>query len=137
MEFKIAASGSPVAAATEFEVGIRRVGGVAVADAGRSRVDALHGLRSFIVESDPHELERSHDQGAYVPGSWTAGLERLTEREKQIALLVSRGKLNKQIASVLQISAHTVSTHLRNMFFKLGVHTRAELVFRCAESLRG
>lgn len=52
----------------------------------------------------------------------------LTERELQIAMLVSRGKVNKQIAFQLHISEYTVSTHLRRIFCKLGVSSRAAMV---------
>ncbi|MBD0337347.1 MAG: helix-turn-helix transcriptional regulator [Cyanobacteria bacterium Co-bin13] len=56
----------------------------------------------------------------------------LTERELQIATLVALGRPNKQIASHLRISEWTVSTHLRRIFIKLGVDSRAAMVYRCA-----
>lgn len=54
----------------------------------------------------------------------------LTPRELQIALHVARGRYNKQIAHDIQISEWTVSSHLRRIFAKLGVRTRAEMVAR-------
>jgi DNA-binding CsgD family transcriptional regulator len=59
-------------------------------------------------------------------------IELLTERELQIARLVALGRLNKQIAHQLHISEWTVATHLRRIFAKLGVDTRAAMVYRCA-----
>ncbi|MBD2034851.1 helix-turn-helix transcriptional regulator [Leptolyngbya sp. FACHB-321] len=56
----------------------------------------------------------------------------LTEREIQIATLVASGQPNKQIAKQLRISEWTVSTHLRRIFMKLGVDSRAAMVYRCA-----
>jgi DNA-binding CsgD family transcriptional regulator len=58
--------------------------------------------------------------------------EILTQRELQIANLVAQGHCNKQIAIQLQISEWTVSTHLRRVFAKLGVDSRAAMVYRCA-----
>lgn len=58
--------------------------------------------------------------------------ERLTQRELEVALLVAQGKLNKQIASELSLSVYTVSTHLRRIFAKLGVHNRTALAARLA-----
>jgi DNA-binding CsgD family transcriptional regulator len=58
--------------------------------------------------------------------------EILTARELQIASLVALGRLNKQIAAQLQISEWTVNTHVRRVFCKLGVSTRAGMVYRCA-----
>jgi DNA-binding CsgD family transcriptional regulator len=59
----------------------------------------------------------------------------LTKREGQIANLVARGNSNKQIANQLKISEWTVSTHLRRVFIKLGVDSRAAMVYRCANLL--
>ncbi|MEO0599825.1 MAG: helix-turn-helix transcriptional regulator [Myxococcota bacterium] len=56
---------------------------------------------------------------------------RLTPREQEIVRLVSRGLVNKQIAEALRISRHTVDTHLRRIFAKLAVDTRAEMVSLC------
>lgn len=58
--------------------------------------------------------------------------EVLTGRELQIASLVADGLLNKQIADRLQISEWTVCAHLRRIFSKLRVSTRAAMVYRCA-----
>jgi DNA-binding CsgD family transcriptional regulator len=52
----------------------------------------------------------------------------LSPRESQIARLIADGATNPLIASVLDISLWTVSTHIRRIFAKLGVNTRAEMV---------
>ncbi|MBU3056547.1 response regulator transcription factor [Pseudomonas indica] len=62
-------------------------------------------------------------------------MQLLTARELQIATLVCFGRLNKQIAAHLKISEHTVNTHLRRVYSKLGVNNRAAMVFRCAAFL--
>lgn len=54
----------------------------------------------------------------------------LSPREKEIARMIARGLPNKAIASVLDISSWTVSTHLRRMFAKYQVGTRAAMVAR-------
>lgn len=59
----------------------------------------------------------------------------LTERELQIVQLVAKGNPNKQIAHRLHISEWTVSTHLRRVFAKLGVDSRAAMVHQCASLL--
>lgn len=58
----------------------------------------------------------------------------LSPREQEIARLVAKGLPNKAIASVLDISSWTVASHLRRIFAKMGVSTRAEMV---AEMMRG
>jgi len=56
-----------------------------------------------------------------------AGIESLTGRELQVAQLVVDRKTNPQIAAELFLSQKTVETHLRNIFHKMGVTTRAAL----------
>lgn len=51
----------------------------------------------------------------------------LTQREREIARLVTLRKTNKEIARSLDISARTVGTHLSNVFQKLGVDSRGAL----------
>ena len=54
----------------------------------------------------------------------------LSPRERQIALMVAHGRTNQAIATSLGISVWTVSTHLRRIFAKLAVSSRAEMVAR-------
>jgi DNA-binding NarL/FixJ family response regulator len=48
----------------------------------------------------------------------------LTARELQVLRLVAAGKSNRDIASALVISEHTVARHLQNIFSKLGLSSR-------------
>lgn len=57
----------------------------------------------------------------------------LSPRELEIVRMVAKGLPNKTIASVLQISAWTVSSHLRRIFGKLGVTSRTEMIGRLLE----
>jgi DNA-binding NarL/FixJ family response regulator len=51
----------------------------------------------------------------------------LTPREREVLRLISDGLSNKKIAARLQISSHTVKSHVRNIMEKLTLHTRLEL----------
>jgi DNA-binding NarL/FixJ family response regulator len=53
--------------------------------------------------------------------------EQLCDREREIVEYVVHGFANRAIAERLCISERTVSTHLVNIYEKLGVHSRAEL----------
>jgi DNA-binding CsgD family transcriptional regulator len=57
----------------------------------------------------------------------------LSPRELEIVRMVAQGHPNKIIAVVLNISSWTVCTHLRRIFAKLGVSSRAAMVARLAE----
>lgn len=55
-------------------------------------------------------------------------------RQHEIACMVAKGYPNKTIAAVLKISSWTVCTHLRRMFAKLGVSSRAAMVARMMDA---
>lgn len=57
----------------------------------------------------------------------------LSPREQEIVRMVALGHPNKIIAAVLNISSWTVCTHLRRIFAKLGVTSRAAMVARLLE----
>jgi DNA-binding CsgD family transcriptional regulator len=57
----------------------------------------------------------------------------LSPREQEIVRMVAKGHPNKVIADVLNISSWTVCTHLRRIFAKLGVGSRAAMVARLLE----
>ena len=69
-----------------------------------------------------------------APLSVPAALALLTEREREILLLVGRGHANGAIAEELVISPHTAKTHVNRMMTKLGAHDRAQLVIVAYES---
>lgn len=62
--------------------------------------------------------------------SATRSLISLSPREHEIVRMVAKGLPNKTIAGVFNISAWTVQTHLRRIFAKLGVTSRAAMIAR-------
>lgn len=62
------------------------------------------------------------------PGESAPGLAELTDRERDILLLVARGLSNAEIAGRLVISPLTAKSHVRNILRKLDCHDRAALV---------
>ncbi len=55
-------------------------------------------------------------------------MENLTYQEKEVLELLKLGLINKEIAVKLNISVHTVKTHLENIYRKLGVLNRVQAV---------
>jgi two-component system, NarL family, response regulator LiaR len=52
--------------------------------------------------------------------------DRLTEREKEVLMMLARGKANKEIARDLRIGQQTVKTYVSHILDKLGVHSRTQ-----------
>jgi DNA-binding NarL/FixJ family response regulator len=109
------------------------------------------------VEGTIRELKRAHDVFAQLgaqrewretrsqlrslgvrlpPRTTTAGAGALTGRELEIARAVANRLSNKQIGALLEISARTVSTHVSNIFRKLGVDSRGALADRVRDDPR-
>jgi DNA-binding NarL/FixJ family response regulator len=65
-------------------------------------------------------------RGEGAPESQPA--EPLTEREREVLDLLAQGMTNKDIAQTMVLSVRTVEAHLRNVFGKLGAHSRTEVV---------
>jgi two-component system response regulator NreC len=54
--------------------------------------------------------------------------ELLSLREREVLQLLAEGKSNKEIATMLKISPHTIETHRSNIFEKLNLHSLPELI---------
>ena len=57
----------------------------------------------------------------------------LSDREIDVIRLLASGARNKEIATQLSVTIHTVKFHLDNVYRKLGVQTRAEAVRLASE----
>ena len=57
----------------------------------------------------------------------TFGWDGLNENELSVAALVAEGLSNREAAARLFVSRHTVDFHLRQIYQKLGIHSRVEL----------
>ncbi|MEO7368580.1 MAG: AAA family ATPase [Gemmatimonadaceae bacterium] len=120
---------------TDLASRVRRVLGGAIRDSG----DRDGAMREFKIAHDAFarlgangELNALRDDmrdiGVRPPSrSIATGMAGLTGRETEIARMVSQRKSNREIGSALDISSRTVSTHLSNIFGKVGVTSRGEL----------
>ena len=50
----------------------------------------------------------------------------LSAREREVLLGISRGRSEKRLSEELRLSAHTIHTHIKNIYRKLQVNSRTE-----------
>lgn len=62
---------------------------------------------------------------------------KLTAREAEVLLWVSRGKTNRDIGDILGLSPRTVNKHLEQVFAKIGVENRATAAIQVVAMLQG
>ena len=98
----------------------------------RTLANALKRDRDIVLVPVPEEADVVVEEAAVRTGAGLDGAEdgdgALTRRELSVLRLVAHGLGNKEIASELGISTHTVKYHLASVLAKLGVHTRTEAV---------
>lgn len=93
------------------------------------RVYAQHGVFACLEkQSFDRRLFRQTVGEALGVGQGQEGVGILTEREGEVLALLAQGMSNQQIAERLVITPNTVKRHLKSIFAKLGVHTRAAAV---------
>jgi DNA-binding NarL/FixJ family response regulator len=94
---------------------------------------------SFVSSLGPDELLFRLAETANT-GSEQSILQRafaLTSREAEVLLWISRGKPNRDIGEILNISPRTVNKHLEQIFVKLGVENRAAAAAAAVRTLTG
>jgi len=88
---------------------------------GRGRTQ-LHLWREYLLQPAANEGEPA---AALPPAA-----DGLTQREREVALLVADGLRSREVAERLGIASQTVKSHLKTIFDKLGVRNRVELARR-------
>ncbi|KIH97655.1 hypothetical protein LP52_17620 [Streptomonospora alba] len=135
------------AAVRGFEDGPRPLARAAAKE-DAARLAVAHGKREEAVELAESSLEEFAACGARrdaarlqemlgrlrvrrrLPESasrWSIGWRSLTDAELRVVRQVAEGLTNREVAEKLFLSPHTVDSHLRHSFTKLGVNSRVEL----------
>ncbi|MGH9454739.1 MAG: response regulator [Terriglobia bacterium] len=91
-------------------------------------VDAVRQRRPFFTGKAEALLLDVYRQAERTGERQNATQKKITPREREIVQLVAEGRSNKEIASRLNLSLHTVVTHRSNVMRKLDVHSVTELV---------
>jgi predicted ATPase/DNA-binding SARP family transcriptional activator/DNA-binding NarL/FixJ family response regulator len=88
---------------------------------------------AYALLEEEEERERPTPVPEQQPPPADERTERLTRREREVALLIGRGMTNRQIARELSVSEHTVANHVAKILKKLELRSRAHIVARMAQ----
>lgn len=93
--------------------------------------DIMQGIKKVLNGGtcfDPSVTERALQHSMENPTDRKLAEEHLTMREREIVDLVSKGMRNREIAERCGLTEGTVKTHLHNIFGKMGVSSRTQLL---------
>jgi len=102
---------------------LKTVGGERLADNIRS----VYGGEVLLAPSVAAKVVRQLSRLKEETGRQEEALDILTPREREVFFLASRGMKNAEIAEELYLSEKTIKTHLRNIYNKLNLASKAEL----------
>jgi two-component system response regulator NreC len=94
-------------------------------------VSAIHAVQKggvFLFPSVARLLVNDYLQRAEHTGGPGRSFDVLTDREREVLVLIAQGRTNQEIADQLVISVKTVNRHRENIMAKLNLHSRVELV---------
>ena len=104
----------------------------------RARAEDLAAAVRSVASGDalpvPSLTKRLIEQFASRSEERSTVVDHLTDREREVLLLIARGRSNQEISTDLSISPETVKSHVKHIFAKLGVRDRAQAVIAAYES---
>jgi DNA-binding NarL/FixJ family response regulator len=99
-----------------------------------SAIRVVAAGESLLAPSVTRRLIAHFAARSQPPGKHFNDVDRLTEREREVLLLVARGLSNAELAGALRVSLPTAKTHVSRILAKLGARDRAQLVVIAYES---
>ncbi|HFD91914.1 MAG TPA: response regulator transcription factor [Gammaproteobacteria bacterium] len=106
------------------------------ADLGNAIVRMLAGESPISAAIARHLLKRFHGKSTQAPGTNRHGSKpvlKLTERETEVLQCMAKGYTYQEAAAMLEMSPHTVNSHIKRIYCKLEVNSRSEAVFEAVQ----
>ncbi|HQR80464.1 MAG TPA: response regulator transcription factor [Actinomycetota bacterium] len=94
--------------------------------------DAL--LSPSVTRRLMQEFARATTRGGVPTDVTSSELDRLTDREREVLILIGQGLANREIAQRLYLGESTVKTHVKRILMKLGVRDRVHAVVYAYET---
>lgn len=125
----LAAHYDPALVQTFIQAGV--AGYILVSDPVNSLIQAIRTVMdggTWFSHSIIRQLVQTKIQASGLPSSGVDPLAELTEREREVLELLTRGWTNQRIGHTLGIAERTIRFHVRNIFDKLNFKTRGEAI---------
>jgi DNA-binding NarL/FixJ family response regulator len=99
-------------------------------------IAAVHAVGAGEARLDPAVTGTvvAHFRSHAAPARPRVAVDSLTPREREVLVLLARGRSNAEIAADLVVSAATVKTHVASLLAKLGARDRVQAVIAAYES---
>ena len=91
-------------------------------------IETVAAGEALLAPSLTRRLIEEHVRGPAPVDGVPVELAGLTEREREVLVLVARGLTNDEVAAALVVSEATVKTHVNRILAKVGLRTRVQLV---------
>jgi DNA-binding NarL/FixJ family response regulator len=99
----------------------------------RLAIETVLANKRFLSQKIPPEVREALEHDWFRPEDYSSDL---TDRQREVLVLLAKGRSTRHIAQELDISMKTVEFHKANITRKLGVHTTSELIkFALAQGL--
>jgi DNA-binding NarL/FixJ family response regulator len=99
-----------------------------------SAIRTVAAGEALLAPSVTRRLIAHFTSHARAPAAAPAGLNELTEREREVLSLIAQGLSNAELAETLHVSLATAKTHVSRILTKLGARDRTQLVILAYES---
>jgi DNA-binding NarL/FixJ family response regulator len=97
-------------------------------------IDTVAVGEALLAPTVTRRLIEQHIRAPAPSAGIPLALRRLTDREREVLVLLARGRSNDEIAAVLVVASATVKTHVNRIFAKLGIESRAQAVVLAYET---
>ena len=112
----------------------RRTSAAGRADRLAEAIEVVAGGEALLAPTVVQRLITEHVRRPPPSAGVPESLRDLTEREREVLVLIARGMANDEIAAALVVTLATVKTHVNRILGKLGLRSRAQAVVRAYET---
>jgi DNA-binding NarL/FixJ family response regulator len=102
-------------------------------DIGTAITDLLAGGSPISPAIARHVLQRLHESAPSSPTPGATTIPELTARERDVLEVLAKGFTYEEAAQILDVSFHTIASHVKHIYGKLAVGSRSEAIYEATQ----